>query len=136
LHPDAAKLLEGSRAYAQKLGIVDRSWLESSGNCLVFPWTGTKGLEALKLCAELDGVEFEARSLSINYKTDGEALRLHLGRVSERAFDPVALAAALKESHRDKFDHLVPEDLLDLSNSRRSISLEDAVDAALEILGR
>lgn len=136
LHPDAAKLLEGARTYANKFGIVDRPWLESSGNCLVFPWTGTKGMEALKLCAELDGIEFEARSLSINYKIDGEALHAHLGRVSERAFDPVALAAALKERHRDKFDHLVPEDLLDLSNSRRSISLEDAADSAQEILGK
>lgn len=136
LHHDAAKLLEGARTFASKLGIVNRPWLEGSGDCLVFPWTGTKGMEALKLCAELDGIEFEARSLSINYKVSGDALRLHLAKVAEQAFDPVALAAALKARHRDKFDHLVPDDLLDLSNSLRSLSVDDAADAARVILER
>jgi ATP-dependent Lhr-like helicase len=136
LHQDAAKLLEGARTYAIKLGILDRPWLANSSGCLVFPWTGTKGMEALKLCAELDGIEIDARSLSINYRSDGDALRLHLARVSERAFEPIALAAALKSRHRDKYDHIVPDDLLDLSNSRRSISIDDAADAAADILGR
>lgn len=93
-------------------------------------------MEALKLSAALDGIEYEARNLSINYRTDGDTLRLHLKRVAARAFEPLELAAAIKAKQCDKFDHLVPEDLLDLSNSRRSVSIADAADAALKILAQ
>jgi len=136
LHQDAAQLLGAARNYAAKAGVFSKPWLDMEDGCLTFPWTGTKGMEALKLCAEQDGIGIEAGALSILYHTDGDALREHLTRVAERRFVPISLAAALKARHRDKFDEFVPADLLDESNALRSISVEDAANAAAEILRR
>jgi ATP-dependent Lhr-like helicase len=136
LHQDAAKLLEAARNYATKAGIFSKPWLNIGGNCLAFPWTGTKGMEALKLCAEQDAIEFEAGALSILYRIDGDALQGHLTRVAERRFDAISLASVLKARHREKFDEFVPADLLDASNALRSISIDDAAEAAADILMR
>ncbi|MBB5350676.1 ATP-dependent Lhr-like helicase [Haloferula luteola] len=136
LHQDAAKLLDAARIYAAKAGLFEKPWLSTAGRCLVFPWTGTKGMEALKLCAELDGIAFDAGNLSIQYRTDEESLRQHFARVAARRFEPFALAAIMKSRHKEKYDDLLPEDLLDLSNSQRTLSVEDAAQAAAETLGR
>ncbi|MCW1913028.1 DEAD/DEAH box helicase [Luteolibacter sp. GHJ8] len=136
LHQDAAKLLEAARNYATKAGIFSKPWLNIGGNCLAFPWTGTNGMKALKLCAEQDGIEFEAGALSILYHADSDALEVHLTRVAERMFDSISLAAVLKTRHCDKFDEFVPADLLDASNALRTISIDDAAEAATAILRR
>jgi len=136
LHHDATKLLDAARVYAAKAGLFENRWLDTAGGCLVFPWTGTKGMEVLKLCAESEGIEYQAGHLSIEYRTDGENLRRHLDRVAERGFNVIDLAETMRSKCRDKFDELLPEDLLDLSNSVRALSIEDAADAATEVLSR
>lgn len=134
LHRDAAKLLEAGRAYAAKLGLFEKPWLENAGCCIVFPWTGSKGLETLRLCAELDELEVEARQLSLTYHASPEVVRNHLAKVSQRIFAPSQIAEAMKDRFRDKFDEFVPEELLHLANSERAISLQDAADAAQMVM--
>ncbi len=136
LHVDSAKLLVAARTYAAKQGIMEKPWIESASGCLAFPWTGTKGMTTLALCARQDGLEIEVRQLSITYRTDAAALRAHLARVAEGRFDPIALAASIQSKYSDKFDEFLSAELLDLSNARRSLSIEDAAAAADSLLGR
>jgi ATP-dependent Lhr-like helicase len=134
LHEDAAKLLGAARIYAAKLGILNKTWIENASGCLVFPWTGTKGMTTLALCARQEGLEIDVRQLSINYRVDAKTLCDHLTKVEERQFDAISLATSISAKYRDKFDEFLPEELLDLSNSRRSLSMEDAADAAKSLL--
>lgn len=136
LHDDSAKLLNAARTYAAKLRILQNPWIENASGCLVFPWAGTKGMTTLMLCARHDDLEIEVRQLSITYRTDAASLRDHLLRVAKEQFDPIDLAASMQTRHRDKFDEFLPNELLDLSNSRRSLSIEDAAAVAERLLGR
>lgn len=136
LHEDAAGLLNAVRLFAEKNRILELPWLESGATCIAFPWTGTKGMDTLRLCPAADGIEVEAKKLMITYRCDSEHLQLHLKRVADGIFDPVELASNLSKPHRDKFDDLLPPDLLNLSNSERAISTDDARDAVTAMLQR
>lgn len=136
LHGDAAKLLDGGRAYADKLRLFERPWLEDTGSCVFFPWTGSKGLETLKLCAELDEIQIEKHQLSLIYHAPSEVVRDHLAKVANKIFTPGQIAEAMKDRLRDKFDEFIPEELLHLTNSERAISLQDAADVAREAINR
>ena len=136
LQADAAKLLEGVRAYARKLRICELPWLDRGSSCLVFPWTGSKGMQTLRACAKSEGIELEMESLSINYRCDSRILAQHLTRVAEGHFDVEALAAAIANKCQDKFDRYLSDDLLNFANSQRLLSLADAIEAANGILGR
>lgn len=136
LHDDAAALLQAVRLFAKKNQILDLPWLETQTTCIAFPWTGTKGMETLRICAEADGIEVEMKNLMITYICDSEQLQQHLERVANQNFNPVDLAARLRVPNRDKFDEILATDLLNLSNSERSISIKDAGDAATAMFGR
>jgi ATP-dependent Lhr-like helicase len=135
LHRDAAKLLDGGRAYAAKLGLAERSWVEDAGCCILFPWTGSKGLETLRLCAELDEIQVEKHQMSLTYHVTPDKMADHMIRVAEEAFTPRQIAEAMKDRLRDKFDEFIPEDLLHLTNSQRAISISDASDSARTAIG-
>lgn len=130
LHRDAVKLLEAGRAHAAKLGLFDRPWLEDGGCCILFPWTGSKGMETLRLCAELDEIRVEKHQLSLTYHASSGEMADHMARVAKGTFTPREVAEAMKDRLRDKFDEFIPEELLHLTNSERAISVVDAADAA------
>lgn len=134
LHPDAAALLNAARVYAKKLGLLERPWLEDTGTCIVFPWTGTKGMQTLRLCAAMDGIPVDLRQLSITYHGPPDVLEQHLKKVSAKDFDAIALAELMAERFKDKFDEFLPEEILNFSNSVRGISLDDASAASAKIL--
>lgn len=136
LQADAAKLLECVRAYSAKLRISELPWLDRGGSCVVFPWTGSRGMQALRACAQADRIEVEMESISITYRCDSSALTEHFVRISEGQFDVGNLAAAVGNKLRDKFDRYLPEELLDYSNSRRLLSLKDAVEAVDALMAR
>ncbi|WP_411825502.1 DEAD/DEAH box helicase [Luteolibacter sp. AS25] len=134
LHEDAANLLEGARTYAKRAGVFTASLSNGKNSIMLFPWTGTKGLETLKLCALHDGIRAETTQLTVTYHAEEEPLRQHLERVMKQSFDPVTLASRLVARHFDKFDQHLPDNLLDLSNSNRRVSLKDAATAAKRML--
>jgi ATP-dependent Lhr-like helicase len=136
LQADAAKLLGCVRVYASKLQIFELPWLDRDGSCVVFPWTGSKGMQTLRACAQADRIEVEMESISINYRCDSNTLAEHFARISEGQFDVGMLATAIGNKHRDKFDRYLPEELLDYSNSRRLLSLKDAVEAVKSMMVR
>lgn len=136
LQADAANLLSAVRKFAHKHKILERPWIEKSPTCSVFPWTGTRGMQTLSLCAKIDGIETEVKDLIISYRCNSDDLLNHLKKVADRRFDPFLLAQLLLIRARDKYDEYVPMELLDLSNSERAISINDASDAAMGILSR
>jgi len=129
LQADAALLLEGVRNYARKNRILDQPWLERGGSCLVFPWTGSKGMLTLRYCAKSDGIDVDMGLLSITYRCDSSKLSRHFMEVEAGKFEVGKLAAAMPNKHRDKFDRYLTDDLLDISNSMRALSLCDAIEA-------
>jgi hypothetical protein len=76
------------------------------------------------------------RQLGITYHVPPDVLEQHLKKVAAKEFDPIALAEALEDRFKDKFDEFLPEVILHFSNSVREISRDDASDACIEILRR
>jgi hypothetical protein len=134
LQEDAANLLSAVRKFAHKHKILESPMIAKSPTCSVFPWTGTKGMQTLSLCAKADGIETEVKDLVINYRCSSDELLTHLKKVADRRFDSISLAQLLLIRSRDKYDEYVPMELLDLTNSERAISIGDASDAASDIL--
>ena len=136
LQADAARQLEGVRAYANKLRICELPWLDRGSSSLVFPWTGSKGMQTLRACAKSEGIEVKMGAISLTYHCDSGTLTEHLTRIAKSQFNVETLAASIVNKCQDKFDRYLADELLDFSNARRLLSLDDAIEAAKGILGR
>ncbi|MDB6080343.1 MAG: hypothetical protein JWO82_4090, partial [Akkermansiaceae bacterium] len=136
LHSDAASLLQSARAYAATNEIFRKPFLEKTGRCILVPWTGSKGLETLKVFATAAGIETARKNLTLTYICSPADLQEHLEKVAGGFFQATDHAAKVSERYVDKYDSYVPDDLLDLANSVRALSQEEAVAAAKAVLAR
>lgn len=135
LHSDAKNELEGARETFKRLGLKSCGLIQDSGHLRLFPWTGTRAMLTLSLCAKMDGLECQIRDLSLVYRAvERSELVDHLQRITQDQFSALDLAKFLPCQTREKYDEFANDELLYKVNSLRAIDLEEAKYVADNLL--
>lgn len=126
----ARTLLTAARHAARESDAAIRGIVRGDTFVSWFPWVGTKALRTLRLMLTVMEVphDYDALSLTltgVNEKGFAQVLR----KLAAHAFDPVELAAKMEVKTFDKFDELLPEDILDEINARDRLDVEAAMKA-------
>lgn len=137
LDPIARELLEEARAYYQHLDLAQKSVLEGEGTARIFPWVGDVTMNSLTMLF---------RHWGLNARNEGLCILVaHLGNdslpqlltdmVGRTRPDPATLVASVLNKQQQKWDWLLPEDLLDRNYASHNLDLETAVSALKRVLG-
>ena len=121
LKPNAAHRLDVARHLARNTGVTEHRLIRlgPSGYCL-FPWLGTRSFRTLRrfLTANaktlgISGVEYEG-CCYITFHAEAEPLELvrRMAELAAGGIDPYALVGAGEQPLFDKFDPMIPAELL------------------------
>jgi len=120
----AASHLEEARIAFRQSGLDKRNIAADDGDIILFPWRGTKVLDALRLALRQRGIKVGGGSISVSVGTDRDELRVVLQDLSRVTnLDGAELAEADENLERFKFDGYIPRDLL------RRAAAADRLDA-------
>jgi ATP-dependent Lhr-like helicase len=130
-------LLKEARENYHRLGL-DRHWLLQMGNEVhVLLWRGDRTNDTLLLMLTARGMNGMSEGLSVSIKdTTVSQLREVLATISnEPPVTTTRLAATVQNKVREKWDHLLPEELLDASFSSSSLDVAGVHHALKDQLG-
>ena len=143
LKPNAAHRLEVARRLAANTGVGDHMLLHLGGStwCL-FPFLGTRAFRTLRRflarhAGELgiSGIEFEGcRYLTFHFQGQREELLSRLAVVSAGGIDPDTLMLPGEHPLLDKYDALIPAELLRLAYARDRLCPQEAELRIAELL--
>ena len=92
-----------------------------------FPWVGSRTLQTLALMAKSENIRCEIDRLSLTFQLASLDLFLdYLRSVSNSKRSAIDLASLLPVKSIEKFDDFIPESLLDESNAKRRLNIEEA----------
>jgi ATP-dependent Lhr-like helicase len=127
LNENAKLLLRGARSVALKCGVVENDVLFASRRVQWFPWVGSRGLLTLKVYADAMSVSHEVDKLSITYHVDSpDEFFDHLGKIANSPMQANELARFMPVKTIQKYDDLLPDDLLDIANGHDYLDLNEA----------
>ena len=142
LKPNAAHRLEVARRLARNTGMTEHSLLHLGGStwCL-FPFLGTRSFRTLRRflafhASELgiSGIEFEGcRYITFHFEGEREELLSRLMDVSAGGIDRFALVSDSEQPLFDKYDPMIPPELLRHAYALDRLSPEE-VEARIEAL--
>lgn len=135
LHEDAAELLNAARLLYKTCGLDQGMILKNGSYADFYPWVGTRTMRTFELCARVDGLQVDKRQLSLRYNANEEILRAHFEKIAGSRFDPLDLAKHIPDRHREKYDALLSDELLDQSNVFRCLQTKEAAEVAKRVLG-
>lgn len=133
LDETAQLLLQEARANYVRLNL-DHEWIIQAGaETQVFLWSGDPVNDTLLFKLQARGLFGISEGICISLRnTRVDSVRRELKYISEQApIDPMALAAEVKNPIREKWDHLLPPDLLSASFASSHLDVE-GVRAALK----
>jgi len=132
LDQNARDLLRAARKLAKSAGIIESDIAISKGHIEWFPWLGTRSSRALALFAEAAGIKYVTTPLSIQYKLDSlSQFKEHLKFISSNdQITSLELARLMKIKTFEKYDSMIPEELLDFANAQDRIDFDEARDVA------
>lgn len=132
LDQNARVMLVAARYAAQNSGAATNGIVVGGKFISWFPWVGSKTFRTLRLMFKLMNIKNECDSLSLTFvgiNTKGFCQILRTIKAS--AFNPVELAEKMPIKTFDKFDALLPEEILDEINAKDRLDVEGAY-AAIE----
>jgi ATP-dependent Lhr-like helicase len=105
--------LQEARLAFLESGLDKMNIAYDDGEIFVFPWRGTKVLDALRLALRRAGLKVGGGSISLSIGTDRETLRKVLEKLAQTAsLDGAVLAESDENLERFKYDGYIPRDLL------------------------
>jgi ATP-dependent Lhr-like helicase len=135
LNENAKLLLRAARTTALKCGVIQNDVLVMPHRVQWFPWVGSRGLLTLKVYANAMSVAHELDKLSINYYVDSpEAFFDHLKEIANSSDQACELARFIPVRAIQKYDDLLPNDLLDEANGHDYLDMNEAKDIARQAL--
>lgn len=135
LNDNAKCLLRAARATAQKCGILPSGVIVMPHRVQWFPWVGSRGFLTLKAYASALAIEHEVDKLSISYDVESPAGFLdHLKCIVDSSVQARELARFIPVRAIQKYDELLPEDLLDEANGHDYLDLIEAKMSAKRVL--
>ncbi|MCX6968359.1 MAG: DEAD/DEAH box helicase [Verrucomicrobia bacterium] len=131
LNPTAIELLDEARKTFEEAGLGTRDAIVGFSGIEWFPWTGTRVLITLELCAKADGIEVVRDGLCLRYrKLSAAEFAAHRAKIASGAFTSEQLVSLLKDLKRDRFDEYVPLPLLQQAYISEVIDLPGTQAAA------
>lgn len=128
LNKQGKALLKEGRKYFDVFNLSETNFLEFGNDALIFVWKGSVTQNTLMLLLKNAGLNVAIENIAIlarNCTEDKLMSTIENIRTSEKS-DPLTLVENVKNKEREKFDHFLPEDLLNLEYYKRFISLEQA----------
>jgi ATP-dependent Lhr-like helicase len=127
LNDDGRLMLQSARHIACCLGLNKSDILYQTGQIQWFPWVGTRGLQTLWLHAKRAKIDVTLGKLSITYHVESaESFLDHLIQIAEWEIEGEELADLLPVKTTEKFDEFIPPNLLNTSNARSRLDLNEA----------
>jgi ATP-dependent helicase Lhr and Lhr-like helicase len=137
LNENAKLLLRAARSIADKSGLNARSVIFAPNRVQWYPWVGTRGFLTLKVFAAYHAIQHETDKLSITYKVESRAAFFdHLKMISQSKISASELAAFAPVRAIQKFDELLPVELINTAFGHDYLNLEDARCAADDLLSK
>jgi len=135
LNENAKLLLRAARSTALKCGVVQKDVLFMPHRVQWFPWVGSRGFLTLKVYASAMSVAHEQDKLSITYHVDSPEIFInHLKEIAGSSAQASELARFIPVKAIQKYDELLPDDLLDLANGHDYLDLNEAKGVARQAL--
>jgi ATP-dependent helicase Lhr and Lhr-like helicase len=131
LDDSGQKLLEEARANCARLGL-DKNWLLPDGKeTRIILWRGDRVNDTLLLMLRSRGYKGmnDGLSLVISDSSVDQVRSSLASLVTEEAVDPVALASSVQNKVREKWDSLLPEDLLNVNFASSWLEIDGAIEA-------
>lgn len=124
----ARQLLTAARKAALESGASTTQSVDTGKSILWYPWTGTKVLRTLRLMLTQLEIDHEYDELSLNLsECDTARFAKVLRQLATTPFTAVELAAEMEIKAFDKFDELLPSEVVDQMNARDRIDLQGAL---------
>ncbi|WP_269526429.1 DEAD/DEAH box helicase [Coraliomargarita parva] len=129
LDHNARVLLGAARYVGQNSGAATTGLVVGATFISWFPWVGSKTFRTLRLMLSYMKIKHEFDSLSLTFMNiDLAEFRRILAALKAFRFDPVELASAMPVKTFDKYDALLPEELLDQVNAVDRVDVADAME--------
>lgn len=135
LNKQAKELLQEGRKYFNVYNLSDTYILESGNDVILFIWRGSIVQNTVMLLLRNSGLNVALEGVSIHVRDTSKEMVLDtLSEILESAIiAPEELVNDVKNKENEKFDYLLPDELLNLEYHHRFISIDDAY-RYLEIL--
>jgi ATP-dependent Lhr-like helicase len=136
LDPFAQELLEEARGYFQHLGLDQRPVLEGEDTARIFPWVGDVTMNSLAMLFRHWGLNARNEGLCIlvTHFGDHSLPRLLFDMSSRPLPDPATLVASVLNKQQQKWDWLLPEELLRRNYASHNLDVEAAMAALKRVL--
>ena len=133
----AKSLLVGSRRFAAATGVAAQGFMDNGSSCSWFPWVGTRTMRTLELAAARAKLPclHDRNRLCLDYEAPATDVLAHLQEFCQEAIDPLELSAKMEVKALDRFDYLVPEELLDRANADDRLDVREAQETAAQLFG-
>ena len=115
LHRDAIAALKQARSHYEQMPSVGPTVIESLNGVCFLPWEGTAIHKTLTACAKAEGIKAEISRDGLLVTYGGCTLadvKAHWQRVANGTFTPLDLISFIGDPRSERFDELVPPDLL------------------------
>ncbi len=125
----ASELLQEGRKYFNYYDLGSSMIIDDGGSLLFFPWKGTTIMNTLQILFAMNGLQAtnEGIAISIAGITQKEFNTL-LNKISKTSESELfAFLKKVKNKEVEKYDHLLPEQLLTLCYQSRSINLANTI---------
>jgi ATP-dependent Lhr-like helicase len=137
LDKPARRLLAAARHAASQSGIASDGVVVGTGLVTWAPWVGSRTLRTLRSMLQAIGKETTNESVMLKLALPGrEAFTDLLHQLHDQTLDPVEVADRLPVKTFDRFDELLPEEVLNEMNARDRLDLtgaREAVELALKL---
>jgi len=136
LDTTAKRHLAEGRAAFRELGLDQRSWVVSDSEVYLFPWKGTRLLDALRLALRRWRLDVAThRCCVVVDTTDLERVFAALRDLVVSSPNPQILAAMDDNLRSAKYDYLLPDDLLRKAVIANRLDLTTLASTCQDILG-
>jgi len=137
LDSESQLLLKSARYIAKVSGLLHQEVLIKEDSIQWFPWIGTQGLLALKAFAAQAEIRNQMDDISITYqKKTPQDFQEHLQSIINTKTQTEELARAIDLHTGEKFEYLLPKELLYYANGRDQLDLKLAQNAASRALNQ
>lgn len=131
VNDSAGQMLGRARETFAQVGLDTRDSLTTLRGVEWFPWSGSRVLSTLELCAKVDGLRTERDDLCLRYRQiSADDFTAHRTRIATGAFSGEQLIALVTDLQRDRFDEHVAEPLLQQAYLAEAIDLAGAAATA------
>lgn len=132
----AKEMLQEGRKFFNLYKLSERDYIEDGNDILLFVWKGSKVVNTIFLLLKNEDLNVTLENIAIRIKDiTKEFFQQKIQNIIKKDFaDPLELVKNIENKENEKYDYLLPANLLNLEYYHRFISLEEALSYLKGIL--